>query len=475
MDPSIIDQRFHLESPAIKDKHLQPGHVVYAPYPGIQPQIESYYWGRITKKFRLVGVRAYRYSIEFVDGDELTCIGSDPMHRLREALRLMERGQIHENWPPRAYEEIQQDLEDEGSSSSYSGADCVDEEDDDFLPNETLLQQHLDSDDLMDEEEEEEGGCLSREASLQERTPIQSETDDLIGDEDDVEEKDSLTREAKKHQPTPNLLGLEDPELDKCMSAEIDEYMKANMSEEEDRNADILDEESEMNNFIPIIDLTISDSEEEHVPKPTLQRKFSVGKVIHSDRSSSSSSCSSSDEDEKKFNDRVNENVSPRSVTISATSMQPQNASQAPGIATATTRTTQPSSLPRQDESSDEIDSSDDDIATTPKKRKTVVNNQSEIVEQVEMPSMNRRIHLEQAAEPKSSKDKMNQCRGKRVALKTMMGISPSHLPISRRQTVTEMPTISPNPNTHIVSPSCGVLEKEIEDTGAIKGFWKWV
>ena len=153
--------------------------------------------------------------------------------------------------------------------------------------------------------------------------------------------------------------------------------------------------------------------------------------------------------------------------------MQTQQFSEVSEILRASEGSTQPSIPLDQDESSDEVDSTDDELVVTPKKRKKFSLDENEMIEEVEMPTIIRPIRLEQPATPKSRKDQCNHGRGKRVALKTVMGISPSSLPISRRRNTNEVMKRRQERAARIVAPSCGVLEKAVKDTGRSKGYWK--
>eukprot|EP00934_Nitzschia_sp_Nitz4_P002550 Nitzschia sp. Nitz4//scaffold12_size214221//91187//94243//NITZ4_001500-RA/size214221-snap-gene-0.92-mRNA-1//1//CDS//3329535020//2540//frame0 len=83
------------ETTSFKDKHLVVGSPVYAPYPGIEPTQESYYWGRISRKRRIHKRGPFGYKVKFEDGDVLeTEITSKYIHRLSEAIQRHLSGKL---------------------------------------------------------------------------------------------------------------------------------------------------------------------------------------------------------------------------------------------------------------------------------------------------------------------------------------------------------------------------------------------
>ena len=90
-----------LEDEATKARLLAVGDKVYAPYPGLTPSKEEYFWGEISKKHGNGSAR--RYDIAFHDGDHVEGLSVKWVYRMPEMLELMRQGHMSNDPPPKEY------------------------------------------------------------------------------------------------------------------------------------------------------------------------------------------------------------------------------------------------------------------------------------------------------------------------------------------------------------------------------------
>eukprot|EP00980_Cylindrotheca_fusiformis_P013122 scaffold3297_cov132-Cylindrotheca_fusiformis.AAC.2 len=87
-----MDQILTLESMQYKDSMLEIGSIVYAPWPGISPETEFYYWGRISK-IDTYKTRSNKYTIHFFPDSDIVDVtnklDAKYLHRREEAEYLM--------------------------------------------------------------------------------------------------------------------------------------------------------------------------------------------------------------------------------------------------------------------------------------------------------------------------------------------------------------------------------------------------
>jgi len=95
-----LDNLYLLESKDYKDSVLEVDDKVYAVYPGVDPENEGFYWGRIARIFESSDKIVYK--IKFHDGDTTTKhIESSHLHRYGECMHMMEKGWLINDKPPK--------------------------------------------------------------------------------------------------------------------------------------------------------------------------------------------------------------------------------------------------------------------------------------------------------------------------------------------------------------------------------------